>query len=71
MAQIPELYKMGLPSCIIYDTDSPEQVVKKVESSSYVIDGRTKALEFLPDYYFKCKKQVGGKQQVVARHKFF
>ena len=69
MANIPEILKQGLPACTIYDDETPEQVVAKIESSVYAIDGRTHATELLPDYYQICKRQV--KKPTVERHKFF
>ena len=69
MRNIPEIFKIGLSACTIYDTDTPEQVVAKIENSVYAIDGRTHATELLPDYYQMCKRQV--KKPTVERHKFF
>lgn len=69
MANIPEIFKRGLPACVIYDSDSPEKVVEKIESSVYAIDGRTTGNELLPDYYEICKRQA--KKPIVERHKFF
>lgn len=69
MRNIPEIFKIGLSACTIYDSDTPEQVVAKIESNAYAVDGRTHATELLPYYYQMCKRQV--KKAPVARHKFF
>lgn len=69
MTEIPKVFQHGFPACVIYDGDSPEKVVEKIESSVYAIDGRTHATELLPDYYQICKRQV--KKPTVERHKFF
>lgn len=69
MRKIPEIFRMGLSACTIYDSDTPEQVVAKIENNAYAVDGRTHATELLPDYYKMCKRHV--KKAAVARHKFF
>lgn len=69
MRNIPEFLKVGLSACTIYDTDTPQQVVDKIENNAYAVDGRTYATEPLPDYYRRCKRNA--KTPAVQRHKFF
>ena len=71
MIEVPEVLKLGVPACTIYDSDTPEQVVAKIAASVYAVDGRKNIKELLPDYYRICKKRVEKKAPAIKRHKFF
>lgn len=72
MRKVPNVMKMGLPACTIYDSDTPRQVVAKIDDSVYAVDGREHPREFLPDYYERCKRIVKETESgKVQRHKFF
>ena len=72
MKKVPNVMKIGLPACTIYDSDTPEQVVAKINDSVYALDGRKRPKEILPDYYTRCQQIVKTKESNrVQRHKFF
>lgn len=69
MKPIPLALKRGLPAETITDKDDVETIVRKIENSTYVIDGRKKPTESLQEYYMLAKRKTPEPQK--TKHKFF